>query len=116
MGGVTRVNGAERVWAAGEGDGGSSLALRVEDYSCQGLTVVCDGDGTGSSRTVFADYSDGDVCFGSSVDIARVDEERGLRGLLLNCGRGCQRRHCDGAEIDCNPMAEHTYHVHLLQM
>ena len=113
---VTRVNGAKRVCTAGERDGRSGVALGVQDYSGKGFTVVCDGDGAGSTLAVCAAYSDGDVCLGVSIDIAGVDEERGLRGLLLDCGRGCKRRHCDGAEIDCNPMAEHTYHVHLLQM
>ena len=67
-------------------------------------------------ESVGATHGDEEVGLSVSVDIASVYEERGLRVLLLNCSWGCERRNCDGAKESCNPKAEHTYHVHLLQM
>ena len=77
--------------SAGEGDGRRGLALRIENESRERLTAINDRDGSGSAEAINATYRDEEVRLGVSVDIAGVDEERSLRGLLLDCGRGCER-------------------------
>jgi hypothetical protein len=98
--------------SAWEGDGGSGLALGIECEAAKRLAAVGKSDGAGGAQTICAADGDEEVGFSVSVDVSRVDKESGLRGLLVDCGWGCKRRKCDGAEIGCNPVAELTYHVH----
>jgi hypothetical protein len=103
------------VGAAGEGDGGSGLALVIEDEACDRFAAISKGDGARGAESVGSADGNKDTCLGVSIDVAGIDEERGLRGLLLDCGWGCERGNCNGTEVGCNPEAGNTNHVHLLQ-
>jgi hypothetical protein len=87
---------------AGEAQCLCRLALRIEHKARKRLALIVDGDGTSGRQAVCAAYGDEDRRLGMSVDVTGVYQERGLRGLLPDRGRG-QRWHCKSDTYRRNP-------------
>jgi hypothetical protein len=119
---------AAREWSpAGRSRTTSGLALGVERGAGQLAAKVANGYGTGGGKAIISGDGDGNSGLGAAGVVVCLNIERGLRGLglrgqvllILRGKRQCGHRQC---HADCcnqlkpQTAADHTSHVHLLQI